>query len=642
MSAPLPSQIGPYEVLELLGAGGMGQVYLGRHPEGDQRVAIKVLSTGLARQVGFVDRFRREIEALEKFTHPGIVRLYDSGIDHESPWFAMEYIDGETLLALLRRERRLPWRTAFDYTAQICRALKVAHDHGVIHRDLKPSNLLVDRQGQMHLTDFGVAQLFDADRLTLTGGVIGTAEYMSPEQAEGKRATKQSDLYSLGILLYVMITGRPPFQGKSTVDVLHKQRFGQYDKARAILPELPLRVDDTINRLLSKDPAKRFPDAYVLLRHIEQVLQRELPQPREGLTLTDGGSPIPSAATTIVPEGDLSPTTHDGHHTDFALDVSGETRVDFVPSGPDAGGPGMGTIMKGMLRAELESQNRQHPLVEWLSSGPILALLLAGLLWGMWRSWPRDPSEEELFARGQQLMAQGEGLNYLQARREAFDPLLARNPERWRSAVQPLLDEVELYEISRKSRLPKRDNTESPPPEPLYDSEPRRLIHWATALRKEGNLIRSRQILTNLRNVLATDPEQSALLQLTDRLLKELEADLGESARGFVRRGVEQVRALRSQGDDHRAWQVLRSLFELYQQDPACLIVIKWCRVELWPDTPVEQIEANVWPESTPGQTAVLQLPPTKPQSTPADASHQADVEVVPQDQPPNRPVPIP
>jgi len=633
MSDSLPTHIGPYEVLKLLGAGGMGQVYLGQHPETGQQVAIKVLSTGLARQSGFVDRFRREVEAMEKFSHPGIVRLYDTGIDQESPWFAMEFIDGETLLALLRRERRLPWRTAFDYAAQICRALKAAHDHGVIHRDLKPSNLLVDREGHLRLTDFGVAQLFDAERLTITGGVIGTAEYMSPEQAEGKRATKQSDLYSVGILLYVMITGRPPFQGKNTVDVLHKQRFGLFDKARAVVPELPPRVDDTINRLLEKEPQKRFPDAYVLLRHIEQLLQREALAPREGLTLNGEGEDIPVGATTHTPATHDSPTTYDRPHPGRTIGSEGETSVDSDESGLVPDGGGMGTLMKGLMRAELESQNRQHPILEKISSGPVLALLLAGLLWGMWRFWPRAPSEEELFARGQKLMQQGEGLNYLQARREAFEPLLARNPERWSSTVKPLLDEIELYEVTRKVRLGLRNKSRDENNSTLYDSEPRRLIHWATALRKEGNLIRARQILTDLRNVLATDPEQEPLLQLTERLLKELEADLGESARHFVRRGTEQVRALRERGDDHRAWMVLRSLFELYKQDPACQILIMHCRVELWPDTPVGQIEANIWPEATPGHSAVIVHPPVESEPTPPDASTHSGHESDPEDQ---------
>ncbi|MFN8855324.1 MAG: serine/threonine protein kinase [Planctomycetaceae bacterium] len=606
MSDQLPARIGKYEVVSHLGAGGMGQVYLARDPQTGQQVAVKVLSTGLARESGFVDRFQREVLAMEKFSHPGIVRLIDSGIDEERPWFAMQYIEGETLLSMLRRERRVDWRRAVDLIGQICRALKAAHDHGVIHRDLKPSNLLVDRQGKLHLTDFGVAQLFDSERLTITGGVIGTAEYMSPEQAEGKRATKQSDLYSVGILLYVMITGRPPFQGKSTVDVLQKQRYGLYDKARSIVPELPLRVDDTINRLLEKDPQKRFPDAFVLLRHLEQLLQREQ-RAEQGLTIGgEESDPSSTAATAMVPAGSSDPT-HVAHRTshdrddddsdddgDDADDSTTTAETGVISRGPRP--PGSATLMKGLMRAELEQLNRQPPIVEFLTSGPMLDLMLAGLLWGMWRMWPREATEEELFARGQQLLQQGEGLNYLQARRECFEPLLKRNPERWTPAVEPMLNEIELYEISRRTQRKPRGNDNTTASNPSYDSEPSRLIHWATALRKEGNLARSRQILTSLRDVLASDPERPELLQLTERLLKELETDLGESAREFVRESLERVRNLHRDGKQPQAWMVLRSLFNLYQQDEACRILITGCRRELWPELPETRFESNHWP----------------------------------------------
>ena len=604
MSDQLPAHIGKYEVVGHLGAGGMGQVYLARDPQTGQQAAVKVLSTGLARESGFVERFQREVEAMAKFSHPGIVRLIDSGFDEERPWFAMEYIEGETLLTLLRRERRLDWRRAVEFISQVCRALKAAHDHGVIHRDLKPSNLLVDRDGKLHLTDFGVAQLFDAERLTITGGVIGTAEYMSPEQAEGKRATKQSDLYSVGILLYVMITGRPPFQGKSTVDVLQKQRYGLYDKARAIVPELPIRVDDTINRLLEKDPQKRFPDAFVLLRHLEQLLQREQ-RAEPGVTIAGGDSEISSTAMTAIAAVGSSDPTNVTHRTDVT-NAADDDSVTEAESGETSRGPhppGSATLMKGLMRAEIERLNRQSPIMEFLTSGPMLAIMLAGLVWGMWQMWPRKPSEEELFARGQQLLQQGEGLNYLQARRECFEPLLKRNAERWTPTVEPLLAEIELYEISRKSQRRNRNGSREAPRPPTYDSEPSRLIHWATALRKEGNLARSRQILTSLRDVLSSDPERPELLALTERLLKELEADLGESARQFVREALERARSLQSEGKDAQAWQVLRSLFNLYQQDEACRILITGCRRDLWPNLPESRFESNHWPHNLPSQT---------------------------------------
>jgi serine/threonine protein kinase len=260
MSAPLPRQIGRYEIEERLGQGGMGQVYLGRDPQTGERAAIKVLSAALAQEEGFLERFQREIEALRKFSHPHIVRLFEDGVDNGAPWFAMEYVPGGTLLDLLRSERRLDWRRAYALAIETCSALKAAHDQGVVHRDLKPSNLLIDPDEHVHLTDFGVAQSYAASqRLTVTGGVIGTAEYMSPEQAAGQRATRQSDLYSLGAVMYAMVTGRTPFTGNSTVEVMHKHRYGLFDRPRAVLPDLPREVDDTICKLLEKNPDKRYP-----------------------------------------------------------------------------------------------------------------------------------------------------------------------------------------------------------------------------------------------------------------------------------------------------------------------------------------------------------------------------------------------
>src|SRR5262249_23018454 len=213
--------------------------------------------------------------AMRKLRNPHIVELYESGVDGENYYYAMEYVAGETLMSLMRREKRVPWERAVEISAQICQALKAAHDAGIIHRDLKPSNLMVTPEGSIKLTDFGVAQVFASSRLTATGGIIGTAEYMSPEQAQGKRAGKQSDLYSLGAVLYAMVTGRTPFSGKTAVEVIQKHKFGLFDRPRMYVPDLPPRVDDTICRLLEKEPEKRFPDAFVLLRHLDQLVRRE-------------------------------------------------------------------------------------------------------------------------------------------------------------------------------------------------------------------------------------------------------------------------------------------------------------------------------------------------------------------------------
>src|SRR5438477_5670036 len=149
-----PERIGPYEIREKLGAGGMGSVYLGRQVETGQLVAVKVLTASLAREPGFVERFNREIDAMRKLKNPHIVELFENGVEGESFYYAMEYVAGETLMGLIRREKRLPWQKAIGIAVQICQALKAAHDAGIIHRDLKPSNLLVTPEGLVKLTDF--------------------------------------------------------------------------------------------------------------------------------------------------------------------------------------------------------------------------------------------------------------------------------------------------------------------------------------------------------------------------------------------------------------------------------------------------------------------------------------------------------
>src|SRR5437588_3978265 len=160
----------------------------------------------------------------------------------------MEYVPGDNFEQLLLQHGRLPWKEVLDAALQICPALKHAHDRGIVHRDIKPPNLLRDPAGIIKLTDFGIAKVFAARHLTNTGGVVGTAEFLSPEQASGKQATKRSDLYSLGVVLYTMITGRTPFEGQGTADILHKHLYAQFDPPKKIVPEIPYELDEIVSQ----------------------------------------------------------------------------------------------------------------------------------------------------------------------------------------------------------------------------------------------------------------------------------------------------------------------------------------------------------------------------------------------------------
>ncbi len=357
-----PDRIGPYLIDKRIGAGGMGNVYLGRHEQTGAIVAVKELPAALAREEGFVLRFNREIEAMQKLNCPNIVKLYDSGIDGDIYYYAMEYVDGENLTARLRREKRIPWPEAIEISRQICAGLKHAHDAGVVHRDLKPSNLMLGKDGVVKITDFGVAQIFAADRLTSTGGSIGTAEFMSPEQVIGTRVDKRSDLYSLGAVLYTMIVGQPPFVGPTASDIMQKQRFGRFDPPKNYVPEIPPWLNDLICQLLEKEPEKRPPDAFVTSKRLQEVVNRV-----KHLNSRDKAS-----------SGD-------------ATRVDPDTEVD----------PISGTLVRDLLR--LDGAGNDHAAVLthafsniWVILGTISLMLacLSGLFWQFSRA--TDQSDQDL------------------------------------------------------------------------------------------------------------------------------------------------------------------------------------------------------------------------------------------------------
>ncbi len=270
-----PEKLGPYRIETELGRGGMGVVYRATHSETGQAVAIKVLPAELARDTGFADRFAREITALQKLSHPNIVTFIEPGEDQGYQFYVMEFVHGKGLEKIIAAERRIPWDRTVDLAIQICHGLKHAHDHGIIHRDLKPANLLITDDGTVKLTDFGIAKVFAGTAITATGGIIGTPEYMSPEQGDGSPITRRSDLYGLGIVMYTMLTGRPPFVGRSLAELVNQHRFARFDKPMMVVPEIPSWLDELVCQLLEKDPEKRPPDAHVVSRRL-QVVQKKV------------------------------------------------------------------------------------------------------------------------------------------------------------------------------------------------------------------------------------------------------------------------------------------------------------------------------------------------------------------------------
>lgn len=290
----IPSQLGPYLIGEILGKGGMGSVYRGTHHKTGDAVAVKVLNPQLAISEGFRDRFEGEIESLQTLRHAGIVRLFGYGEEEGVLFYAMELVNGPSLEQELRNGRRFNWRETALIGIQVSRALKHAHDHGVIHRDIKPANILLGKKGLAKIADFGIARLFGSNSMTISGGVLGTADYMSPEQAAGKPVTARCDQYSLGGVMYALLAGRPPFRADDLPAMLQLQRFAIQDPVTRYAPDTPRQMELVIGQLLEKEPTKRFPNTMVLAKHLE-AMTRALAQPAEDdFDIYDPGAPVQS------------------------------------------------------------------------------------------------------------------------------------------------------------------------------------------------------------------------------------------------------------------------------------------------------------------------------------------------------------
>lgn len=265
-----------YRLKEKIGTGGMADVWLADDRELDREVAVKILHDRFAQDKEFVERFRREAQSAAGLQHPNVVSIFDRGEFGDTYFIAMEYVDGPQLKDLVKGG--MSTKDAIDFTRQILNAARFAHRKGIVHRDLKPQNVLIDGEGRARVADFGIARGESSD-ITATGSVMGTAQYLSPEQAQGKETTPRSDIYSIGVILYEALTGRVPFQGDSAVAVALKQVSETPRRPSAINPNVPPALDAVVMRALAKDPEARFKDADAFLKGLDAA-EKAPDQPR--------------------------------------------------------------------------------------------------------------------------------------------------------------------------------------------------------------------------------------------------------------------------------------------------------------------------------------------------------------------------
>jgi eukaryotic-like serine/threonine-protein kinase len=301
-----PTEVaGRYVLDRRLGAGGMSTVFLAQDSVLERPVAVKLLAEHLAEDEAFVARFRREALAAAKLTHPNIVQVFDSGRDEASDrhYIVMEYVNGPSCADLLREHGQLEVEQSVRIVRDACHGLDYAHRAGVVHRDVKPGNLLIaEETGSLKLADFGIAKAAEQTRITQVGSVLGTAAYLSPEQAVGEEAEAPSDLYSLGVCAYQLLTGRLPHEYSSLTELALKQQNEGVEPIAALRPEVPAELDRAIRVALERDPAARYSNALEMAEALEAGLHGEATAATQHLDLTDSTRALPAEdATQALP-----------------------------------------------------------------------------------------------------------------------------------------------------------------------------------------------------------------------------------------------------------------------------------------------------------------------------------------------------
>jgi serine/threonine-protein kinase len=447
-------RVGPFDVEKQLGSGAMGAVYQARYRKTGQRVALKVMAPGMGGNETALARFEREAEVLKQLNHPNIVRFYIASQFQGAPYYAMEYIEGESLDHILQRRERLTWEEVVELGRQICSALQHAHHHGIIHRDLKPSNLMITADGTAKLTDFGIAKDLDVTQLTAVNCTVGTASYMSPEQCRGERnLTHKSDLYSLGVLLYELLTGRRPFRAETTMEMFLQHVNAIPERPSRIVLDIPVWLDTLICQLLEKKPEHRPFDAVVVAQALDQVAEKVAAQQSAGVEV---------ARARLVGRPSKDTSTKDTDHKTARTMLTG--------------------LKKGRRK------RRTKPLYErvWFQAVAISVLLLAivGILYLVFRA----PRAEALFAQAQHLMATDNPAEITKARNGPIKDYLYYYPDRADAQSQQIRDWADHYDVAlREQQLDKRYRLKLSP-EGEAETQARRALNseetgdWSAAL----------------------------------------------------------------------------------------------------------------------------------------------------------------
>ncbi|WP_145286366.1 serine/threonine-protein kinase [Rosistilla oblonga] len=611
--------LGPYKVLDKLGQGGMGAVYRGEHTKSQERVAIKVIAPQIADQPRFRRRFATEIETLKKLNHPNIVRLIGYGEEEGHLFYSMELVDGPSLQQQIRSLKRLPWRDVVRYGIDICGALKHAHDFGVIHRDLKPANLLIAEDQSMKLTDFGIAKLWLGDDMTAVGAMLGTADYMAPEQAGDGPITPRTDLYALGNVLYACLAGRPPFAGKDLTRVITSLHTDPPPPLDLILPELPMELVSLIHQLLEKGPKDRPPTALAVGNRLRAILADDLqigsltfdadrPTIDNAPTLGGGAdesldlgasSAIPTDQRPTLDATDL-PDGGTGSQFGFEDTINSEVQ-EFPETATLAPLTHFRTVdqeernrASAPLTADAQESTQRESLLSILLLIGLLLLLVTAALWMM-----QPPSAESLYNK----ISEAEDFGDVDNAAGAIKQFLAQYPDDYRAEeVSALADQIDSDRVFRRLRVRARFKGG------IEQLEPAEQAFVEAMLLREENPAEARELLEDWLIVFShADHRDRSVARLIPIVRQEIQP-LKEINRKQANTQAQQLRSwidgslARLDPDRHR--EFLESVIRLYADKP-------WAEEEI---RRTQDLLSAVGPDGVPAE----RFAPTEPPATEA------------------------
>ena len=570
-----PEKLGPYLIERSIGRGGMGTVYAGTEAKTKRPAAIKVLSAALAQDEGFRDRFDAEIRSLRSLDHPNIVSLIGFGEEGGQLFYAMELIDGTSLAQELRERGRFGWQQAVRIGIETARALKHAHDRGIIHRDLKPGNLLLDPDGNVKLSDFGIARVFGNNQITSTGAVIGTAEYMAPEQADGRRVTLRCDLYSLGVVLYTLLTGRPPFVAGSMVEVLQMQRFEKPKPLSEIVGGIPRELEAIVDQLLEKDPEDRIPNADVLTRRLE-ALQRGMSAQGKN-----------DRAATVAVEPDFGETQPDRQAARDLATQEGYDLADAVDPTLGESSRGDGPVESGLMPTQAVTGAATFPpgggetLPAKKPAEPgTVTILMRSVSPGMWTLafcilaggllawyWVRPPAADPLYQSIADFIADNAVDQWYRSENEIRRFLQHHSDDPRAGELRAYLEEIELHRLGQRLARGARRQTGA---QDLGPIERAYLDAVALAETDPDTAARRLQAILDLygRQVESRDAQQ--LIALVERRLGQIEQRIDQAAQATlpaIEHQLDRAEEL-SKTDPEAARQVRKAVVDLYAGKP--------------------------------------------------------------------------